>query len=85
MALTMALSGESVTALLAPEAPLLVMPKHVAEIAPNAVFVNARSTAPVEIRLSAGAGLALPNGWTLGANDAGSALVPPASPTPGLH
>jgi LmbE family N-acetylglucosaminyl deacetylase len=85
IALTMTLAGEQLTTLMPAEQPLSVLPATMAELSPDAVFVNARAAKPVALRLSAGAELALPEGWALAANDAGAALVPPASPAPALH
>lgn len=83
--LTMTLAGQKITAHLPPEQPLLVLPARRAEIAPDAVFVNARAPRAVALRLSAGAEVALPEGWALVADEGGAALVPPDAPVPGLN
>ena len=84
-ALSMTLAGQDLTTTLAPESPLLVLPAVQAAVTPDAVFVNARDPAQVALGLSAGAALALPDGWTLAARDSGSMLCPPRLPAPGLH
>jgi LmbE family N-acetylglucosaminyl deacetylase len=85
MALTMELGGQTITTTLPIDAPLQVLPARVADIAPDAIFINARTPAPVALRLSPGAGLALPQGWALHAADSGATLAPPTSPAAQLH
>jgi LmbE family N-acetylglucosaminyl deacetylase len=85
MALSMALAGQEVTAHLPLRSPLLVLPARMADIAPDAVFVNARDPRATALRLSDGAAVTPPEGWALASGEGGAALVPPASPAPGLH
>ncbi|MGY6706212.1 PIG-L family deacetylase [Roseinatronobacter sp.] len=84
MALTMTLAGQDVTAHLPLESPLLVLPATLAEITPQAIFVNARDPRATPLRLSDGAAINLPDGWTCETADGGMTLIPPPLPAPEL-
>lgn len=84
MALTMGLAGQEVTTQLPLESPLLVLPETLAEISPEAVFVNARSPRATALRLSDGAAITLLDGWRCETAEGGMTLIPPPSPVPEL-
>jgi LmbE family N-acetylglucosaminyl deacetylase len=79
--LTLHYDGQDATVLLPPERALLVLPKVEAHITPATAFVNSAAPATIALRLSEGATITPPEGWTLTPN---AALIAP-SPQPGLH
>ena len=78
VALTLMHRGVTANLLLPAERPLLVLPTTVASVAPAAVFVNLDALRPVPLRLSEGAGIAVPAGWALASDGTLTAQSPTA-------
>ena len=84
MRLALSAYGQTVTLALPPENPLLVLPAHQAELAPDALFLNRLAPRPLSLRMTPGATLALPPGWRADPQAEALSLVAPADPEPGL-
>ncbi|RUS59422.1 PIG-L family deacetylase [Pseudorhodobacter sp. E13] len=80
---TLSYEGLCATHLLPVETQLLILPRLEASVTPDAAFLNTAAPKPIALRLSQGASLNAPTGWSLTPTAQGATLHPNA-PEPGL-